>query len=159
MIVKRRSQRALQGLAALLGIALLGLAFAYFTQVPPPTPLRRFSFALDAHAQNTSAISPDGKSILYRAGTADQGILWLRSLGDESAREVAGTTGAQGVGFWSPDSLSIGFRAGTELKRVSINGGDPITLCELPSQTYPLLGGTWSPDGERIRVFLRPSPL
>ncbi len=151
MIVQRRSQRALQALAALVTIALLGLAFVHFTQAPPPTPLRRFSFAPDAYAQDTSVISPDGKSILYRDGTADQGSLWLRSLSDESAREVAGTAGALGWGFWSPDSLSIGFRVGRELKRVSINGGDPITLCELPTVgTTGFLGGTWSPDGERI---------
>ncbi|MDA1235522.1 MAG: protein kinase, partial [Acidobacteria bacterium] len=153
VVMPCNKQRAVYGLAALLAIALLGLAFVHFTQAPPeapPTPLRRFSFAPEAYAQDTSVISPDGKSILYRA-TAGQGSLWLRSLSDESAREVAGTAGALNEGFWSPDSLSIGFGAGSELKRVSINGGDPITLCELQSQSsYPLQGGTWSPDGERI---------
>ena len=150
VVVGKRKLRALQALAALVTIALLGLAFVYFTQAPPPTPLRRFSFAPDTYTQNTSSISPDGESILYLVGTGGQGSLWLRSLSDESAREVAGTAGATRGAFWSPDSLSIGFRAGRELKRVSINGGDPITLCELPGQSNRLLGGTWSHDGERI---------
>ncbi len=63
---------------------------------------------------------------------------------------MAGTEGALG-GFWSPDSSWIGFGTATELKRVSIDGGSPITLCELPGTgLYALLGGTWSPDDERI---------
>ncbi|MDA1236365.1 MAG: protein kinase [Acidobacteria bacterium] len=142
VIVGKRKLRALQALAASVTIALLGLAFVHFTQAPPPTPLRRFSFAPDGFNQNTSVISPDGKSILYVAANS----LWLRSLSDESAREIPGIGNAYG-GFWSPDSLSIGFPVSGDLKRVSINGGDPITLCGLPQG---FSGGTWSPDGERI---------
>ncbi len=85
------------------------------------------------------------------ANTDDGSSLWLRSLSDESARELPGTEGAID-GFWSPDSTEIGFAVNTpdhELRRVSIDGGSPITLCELPSQSF-FYGGTWSPDGERI---------
>ncbi len=151
VIVQRSSQRALQALAAVLGIAFLGLLVFNFTQAPPEIPLRRFSFAPDGFTQDTSRISPDGKFILFRARTGDQNSLWLRSLENESARELAGTAGVLRGGFWSPDSLSIGFGTGAELKRVSINGGDPITLCELPAGGQrAFVGGTWSPDGERI---------
>ena len=152
VIVQQSSHRAAQALAAVATLALLALAFVHFTQAPPPTPLRRFSFAPDAYTQDSSYISPDGKFILYRAGTGAQNSLWLRSLENESARELAGTIGANNWAFWSPDSLSIGFATGNELKRVPINGGDPITLCQLPGASYPFLGGTWSPDGERIVV-------
>ncbi len=145
------SLRVGQALAALVTIALLGLAFVHFTQAPPPTPLRRFSFAPNDYIARTSLISPDGKSILYLSGTGSTASLWLRSLENESARELAGTAGAIDRGFWSPDSLAVGFATRRELKRVSINGGDPITLCELLVRgPYAFIGGTWSPDGERI---------
>ncbi len=150
VVVAKRKLQAVYALAAIATLAFLGLLAFNMAEAPPETPLRRFSFAPDGYFARTSLISPDGKSILYQAGTAGQGSLWLRSLSDESARELAGTAGTQVVGFWSPDSLSIGFQAGRELKRVSINGGDPITLCELPGQSNIFVGGTWSPDGERI---------
>ena len=41
----------------------------------------------------------------------------------------------------------IGFAAAGELKKVSVQGGLAIRLCELPGTLY---GGTWSPDGEVI---------
>lgn len=45
----------------------------------------------------------------------------------------------------------VGFGTAAELKRVSINGGSPVRLCELPSgNQYGFIGGTWSPDDERI---------
>ena len=154
VVMKRSSKRALQAAATVLAVAFIGLLLFNLTQAPPETPLRRFSFAPDGYRQSSSSISPDGKSILYRTGatgTDAQSRLWLRSLENESARELAGTAGAIRRGFWSPDSLSIGFGTGAELKRVSINGGDPITLCELPgSGQRAFVGGTWSPDGERI---------
>lgn len=37
------------------------------------------------------------------------------------------------------------------MKRLELDGGSPITLCVLPRDTFQsFLGGTWSPDGERI---------
>ncbi len=157
VVMKRSSQRALQGLAAILAIALLGLSAAYFTQAPPEPTVTRFSFApeglLAASSSAGASVSPDGRYILYAAQTGDESSLWLRSLSNESAREVPGTAGAS-EGFWSPDSSSIGFAVGGpgfELKQVSIDGDNPITLCELPaSGQWAFLGGTWSPDGERI---------
>ncbi len=152
VVMKRSSQRALQGLAAAVILALLGVTYAYLTVPEPDKPVRRFSFAPDDYIARTSVISPDGKSILYRTGSGAQASLWLRSLSEESVREIPGTEGAYRA-FGSPDSRSIGFGIGTpdfELRRISIDGGDAITLTELPSQTDALVGGTWSPDGERI---------
>ncbi len=152
VVVQQRSQRALQAVAAVATLALLGVSYAYFTAPapePPEKPVTRFSFAPEGLTK--AHISPDGKSILYAAGTGQESSLWIRSLSDESARELPGTEGAVD-GFWSPDSAWIGFATGApdaELKRVSIDGGSPITLCELPGRrNFP--GGTWSPDGERI---------
>lgn len=148
---KRRLQ-TLYGLAAVLGVALLGLAYAYLA-VPetgtPPATVTRFSLAPEGLVR--ARISPDGKYILYVAEVDGRRSLGLRSLSDESTSELPGTEGAMD-GFWSPDSAWIGFGTNAELKKVSIEGGSPITLSELPhnSSVLALLGGTWSPDGERI---------
>ncbi len=152
VIVQQKNQRLLQAVAVVATLLLLALAFVHFTQAPPETPestVTRFSFAPEGLGQSSS-ISPDGKYILYTAQTDGEPSLWLRPLSDESARQLAGTEGAID-GFWSPDSSWIGFGTRTELKRVSIHGGSPITLCELPGTGFfALLGGTWSPDDERI---------
>jgi hypothetical protein len=83
-------------------LALVGVSYAYFSVPEPEKPLRRFSFAPDGFAQNSSSISPDGKFILYRTGATGTGVqtsLWLRSLENESARELAGTAGADPWGL------------------------------------------------------------
>ncbi len=146
--VRQSTYRALQAVAAVLAIAFLSVTAILFTQAPPEATVTRFSFAPEGLAG--ARISPDGKYILYTAQTDGEPSLWLRPLGDESARQLTGTEGAI-AGFWSPDSSWIGFGTRTELKRVSIDGGSPITLCELQSTgTTTFLGGTWSPDDERI---------
>ena len=151
VLVGRRRLQAVYALAGVLAVALLALSFAYFGQAPTPAPLRRFSFAPDDLSTNSAVISPDGRFILYTVGVPPQSSIRLRPLGDESAREVLGTAGARGRAFWSPDSRSIGFRAGMELKKISIEGGDPTTLCALTGGAgNAFVGGAWSPDGERI---------
>jgi Tol biopolymer transport system component len=46
------------------------------------------------------------------------------------------------IPFFSPDGQWIGFFAGGKLKKVSVNGGQPITLCEAPTPR----GASWGPD-------------
>lgn len=163
MVVRRISQRALQALATLLTIAVLGLSFAYLSTSDPdaePRALRRFSFS---HVDVGSAsISPDGRNVAYsaRAG-ADSGSssLWLRSMGNETVREIPGTAGVVWVRDWTPawsaDSRSIVFGTRDQLKLVSLGSGDSIVLCPLPGRTagregFPFTGASFSPEGDRI---------
>ena len=150
VIVQQKSQRALQGLAVALGVALLGLAFVHFTQDPPPTPTRRFSFSQEG--LSAVSISPDSRYVAFAVGTPPESSLWLRALGSETAREIPGTEGARAVvSGWSPDSESIVFATTTEIKRVAIDGGDPVTLAGLPGTgSAGFRGVSWSPDNERI---------
>ncbi len=157
---RRRKQTALLGGAALS--VLFGLVFAslwLFSPAPvAEAPLRRFAFtpeSLHSDLFGRVAISPDGKHIVY-LGADDEQKLWVRDVDREQPRELAGTKNARPLGlFWSPDSQFIGFAAGNELKKVSVQGGPAITLCQLPGRIWA--GGAWSLDGNSI-VFSSGSP-
>lgn len=77
-------------------------------------------------------------------------MLWVRDLDSEEPRPLAGTEGAQRNPFWSPDSRYVAFSTETDLKKIAIGGGAPITLCEVNSISFPFPGGLWSEDGESI---------
>ena len=57
---------------------------------------------------------------------------------------MPGTDGAQ-FPFWSPDSRSLGFFTGNEVKKVRLDGTPPETLCDNPAGYGR--GGTWNRDG------------
>ncbi len=73
--------------------------------------------------------------------------LWLRPLGSLTAQPLPGTEGVLGFPFWSPDSRSLGFAAGSELRKLDLAGGAPQTLCKLPADVGSIFGGTWNSDG------------
>ena len=114
-----------------------------------PGPVGRFSFS--APDLVGASISPDGRHVAYIVGGDEEASVWIRDLDRETPRQLAGTAGAQGA-FWSPDSQFIGFATDRELKRIAVDGGDPITLCPLPgsSSVFPFLGGSWSSRRDRI---------
>jgi Tol biopolymer transport system component len=63
-------------------------------------------------------------------------------LASAAAQPLSGTEGAS-YPFWSPDSKSIGFFAGGQLKRLDIGGGQPQVLTNATNG----LGGSWNADG------------
>ena len=150
---QRLQHRALIATAPLF-VAALAVIFAMWLRGPAPAepaPLRRFAFtppeAVGTTFNRTNvAISPNGKHIAFVAG-AEQRKLWVQDLDQQQPRAIDGTEGADDP-FWSPDSNFIGFAAAGELKKVSVQGGLAIRVCELPGAGFG--GGTWSPDGEVI---------
>jgi Tol biopolymer transport system component len=89
------------------------------------------------------AIAPDGSRLGYVAYGDGRTQLYVRDLDAFEAKAIAGTEGAQ-YPFFSPDGEWVAFFADRRLKRVSIRGGSPITICDAPAVGR---GGTWSPDG------------
>ncbi len=90
------------------------------------------------------ALSPDGTRLAI-TGTAD-GVsqLYLRRLDRDELTLLPGTRGATRP-FFSPDGRWIAFTAATRLKKVALDGGLVVDLCQAGWG-----GGTWGRDGRII---------
>ena len=100
------------------------------------------------------AISPNGKHITYVTADPD-GRLWLQDLDQQLPRPIEGTEEAYAP-FWSPGSDFIAFATQQELRKVSVEGGPSIQVCQIPGESF--WEGSWSPDGASI-VFSANFPL
>jgi len=89
-------------------------------------------------------LSPDGTRIVY----VSQGRLFTRRLDQPNANELAGTEGAFAP-FFSPDGQWVAFFAQAKLKKISIEGGSAIALCNVILG----MGGSWGEDGNIIAAL------
>jgi Tol biopolymer transport system component len=90
------------------------------------------------------ALSPDGHHLVYRAGgsnTAGSPLI-VRALDRLDSQPVADVGNAYAP-FFSPDSRWIGFFENTDLKKVPVDGGPPVTLCQFSGRP---LGASWGDD-------------
>ena len=132
----------------LAGALISALVMKDPNSVPTPS-LMRFEIPLrdqvlsGAMGAHLVAASPDGKHVAYVANNQ----LHLRALDRLGTTPIAGT---EGVGllsgrnpFFSPDGQWLGFWADGKLRKVSVSGGAPVTLCDFPQLFF---GATWGPD-------------
>jgi len=75
-------------------------------------------------------LSPDGTRVVYVVRRGNTSHLCLRSLEDFDAKTIEGTEGAEAP-FFSPNGSWIGFFAEGKLKKISLLGGAPQTICEV----------------------------
>ena len=152
---RRRLGLAGWGVAAIFAATTVWLGLRSYS--PPPQPVIRFVVGLPearpispAYNGNTLALSPDGSKIVY-VGQASGGRaqLWLREESALGPVPLAGTEGADGP-FFSPDGAWVGFFADGQLRKVSVDGGNPVVLAE--PATRILNGGAWLEDGTIIFV-------
>jgi eukaryotic-like serine/threonine-protein kinase len=143
-------RKALAGAAVVASLLLL-IAFVAYVMRPRQAPdMLRFEIDLP-HGRTDlgSAISPDGKSLVFvAASTTGDDVLWVRRMETLEATPLSGTEGAYSP-FWSPDSGSIAFFALGKLKRVPVTGGAVQTLCDVLSPA-DVPAGAWGPDGSII---------
>jgi serine/threonine-protein kinase len=88
------------------------------------------------------AISHDGSKVVYVGRENGTRQLYVRSMDQYGTTPIRGTEGASQP-FFSPDDQWIGFFAERQLKKVSLAGGPPATLCEAGAATY---GASWVHD-------------
>ena len=129
---------------AALGIVALVWLVLLRTRAPVETqPVMRFrtvlpsTVSLSPVGRHALALSPDATQLVFVAN--DQ--LYLREMDALEATPLKGTADA-GNPFFSPDGQWVGFWSEGQLKKVSIGGGAPVTLCE----TSNPLGASWGPD-------------
>ena len=86
-------------------------------------------------------LSPDGTRVVY----VSQGRLFTRRLDQPNVTELTETQGAFAP-FFSPDGQWVAFFAPGKLKKISVEGGAAIALCDSPTGR----GGSWGDDGSII---------
>ena len=138
-------RRVLPSVAAAVVVGLVvGLAVWSLSRPAPPR-VARFLIPLSAdQAFNNPgrplvAISPDGSHIVYSAS----GSLWLRPVDQLQAVQVPGTDAGSTEPFFSADGLWIGFWVDGQLQKVSVSGGAPVTLADVP---YNPRAPSWGTD-------------
>ena len=144
---------------AILGgvIGLVGSVVGFFlwnladdSQPTQPTVVTQFPVVLPAGATLRGyqlALSPDGTQLVYAAHRGDTPQLYVRALDQLESKPIPHTEGAVHP-FFSPDGKWVGFFISPEglggaLKKLSVMGGTPQTLCEV---TAPR-SGSWGQDG------------
>jgi len=90
----------------------------------------------------TAVLSPDGVRLVFVSQESDgRSRLMTRRLDQSQSAEVPGTQGAYAP-FFSPDGQWVGFFAGGQIKKVRLDGGDPIFLGDAPAGR----GASWGDD-------------
>jgi Tol biopolymer transport system component len=142
-------ERLTQAAAAVFILTTIVLAIGYLLRVPQPPQPMRLSAEIGADASlyttmgSSAILPPDGTRLaLVAAGSDQRRRIYVRSLDQLQATALSGTEDARDP-FFSPDGQWLGFFADGKLKKVSVQGGAAVTLCNAPNDR----GGSWGEDG------------
>jgi len=132
-----RAARGAGGAASISGHPPMRVALTF----PPEAPLKAVN-------RVDLALSPDGTRLVYVGGDKQKTQLYVRPLDQFESKPIPGTELAglqEGNPFFSPDGRSVGFFADGKLKKVALEGGSPVVLCDAPTGR----GGSWG-DNDQI---------
>jgi len=152
-VVIRKVRRLLILAGGLAGVAAAATVVTWLpltTSRTRPAETMRLSVTLPVDQELNSdagagplAISPDGRRVVYAAVQGATTRLYVRAFDAFESRALTGTEGAE-YPFFSPDGESVGFFAGGKLLRISLDGGAPQKVCDVPILGR---GATWGGDG------------
>jgi serine/threonine-protein kinase len=146
--------------AAMVFLSVVAGIVAWNLKPPPVPDARPVSRLMVALPPNTTfvggtdsgiALSADGTHLAYVAsakGAPPQ--VYVRALDAPDASPLTGTEGAFSP-FFSPDGQWIGFFSAGKLKKISVNGGAALTLCNVAGAN----GGSW---GRNDTIVFSPTP-
>jgi Tol biopolymer transport system component len=150
-LIKRRPfwKRAIPVAAGLLAGAVVAGGAVWKLKPEPAEPIAQFEFPLpDGQAFTDSgrpllAMSPDGASFAYAAN----GQLYLKKMREFKATAIQGSdvpAGGPLSPVFSPDGNSLAFfsEGDKTIKRIAIDGGMPVTICQAAS----VFGMNWGAD-------------
>jgi serine/threonine-protein kinase len=137
------------GVTAVLALAAVVLGIGFVERAPKTPQVMRVNADIGTDAKLYqgygiwATTSPDGTRLAFVASGSDgKNRIYVRSLDQLPATALSGTEDAENP-FFSPDSQWLGFFASGKVKKIAVQGGAPITLCDAPAAR----GGTWSEDG------------
>ncbi len=148
----RRTRLPWLAAGALLGAAAAAAAFLLLRPSPrPDVRVVRAVLPLPSDARvrapaRAIAISPDGRTIVFRAVQGGVARLYRRVLDGPRAEPIQGTAWGNSP-FFSPDGQWLGFFTGREIRKVPIVGGAPVSLCPVPPVAQ---GASWGSDGRIV---------
>ncbi|MGD8414208.1 MAG: protein kinase [Candidatus Latescibacterota bacterium] len=137
--------------AAVVVAAAAGTTAWTLKPEPPPSPLRKFSLAVQRDEKggpDDPVISPDGTRVAYTVG----GRLWVQELDELKPREIS-VEGQADMPFWSPDGDYIGYLAAGKLWKIPIAGGASVKVCDPQPSFTGGRGATWGRDGRIIYSY------
>jgi len=125
---------------ATLALIVAGVLLYNATRPAPLRPLIRADIVVDdstplarVNGGNVLALSPDGTRLALTLRGADGKIrLQTRLLSQSQVTPLAGTEDASNP-FFSPAGDWIGFFADGKLKKISVEGGATVALCDAPN--------------------------
>jgi Tol biopolymer transport system component len=145
-------ERVAWPVAATMTLIAVASTIGFLLRAPKPQQPVRLSAEIGADASlyieyGASAIlSPDGTRLaLVATGSDQKQRIYIRSLDQLQATALSGTENARDP-FFSPDGQWIGFFADSKLKKISVQGGAAVTLCDAPNDR----GGSWGDDGSIV---------
>jgi serine/threonine protein kinase len=161
------SRRGITAASIALAAAALGIYLGWSALKKPagaPPAMRHLTLTPPEgvrFAAGGLAVSPDSQWIAYVAApvnaprpdgkiSAAEPRIYLRRFDSDATTAIAGTEGAKAP-FFSPDSLWIGYFTTTAMLKVSVLGGAPIKMMNVPPVTR---GGAW---GEGDTIVLTPT--
>jgi serine/threonine-protein kinase len=128
---------------------------------PEPQPPARFEVELTpgidlaSDVGTTVVLSGDGTRIVFVSRGADgRTALNTRRLDRTETTPLPGTEGARAP-FLSADGRWVGFWADGKLKKIALDGGAPVVICDATD----LLGATWGDDDTIIAALGEPGRL
>jgi serine/threonine-protein kinase len=145
--------------AAVVGVALVALAYGtapwrYAHRQDSGAVVRLNLLLAKDQSMNDGlngsllAISPQGDRIVYGASTPSMAgsVLWVRSLDQVESRPITKPVPLRTPVF-SPDGRWIAFTEGSEVKKISVDGGPIAPLATIPDVP---MGLAWGPSGSLV---------
>jgi serine/threonine-protein kinase len=102
------------------------------------------------------ALSPDGRTLAFRASGDGVPRLFIRRLDTLQPRMIDNTELPRAP-FFSPDGQWVGFFLGAELKKVRISGGPVVTIARAGSAGGLVAGASWGDDDEIVYAIRQPN--